>query len=126
MIQNRHDLNRAVLAVMEQTPDARRREIMMSLVTHLHGFVNDVKLTEDEFRTATVLVARMGQMTDDTHNEVVLMAGSMGVSNLVCLLTVKSAILPCMLCHAQNGPDSLKRGKCAMKTAPKHENLMRI
>ena len=36
MIQNRHDLNRAVLAVMEQTPDARRREIMMSLVTHLH------------------------------------------------------------------------------------------
>ena len=92
MIQNRHDLNRAVLAVMEQTPDARRREIMMSLVTHLHGFVNDVKLTEDEFRTATVLVARMGQMTDDTHNEVVLMAGSLGVSSLVCLLTVSKPI----------------------------------
>ena len=43
---------------------------MVSQVTHLHGFVNDVKLTEDESCTATALVARMGQMTDDSHNEV--------------------------------------------------------
>ena len=71
---------------MQQTPDARLREIMVSLVTHLHGFKSDVKLTEDEFRAATALVVRMGQMTDDTHNEVVLMAGSLGVSSLVCLL----------------------------------------
>ena len=28
----------------------------------------------------------MGQLTTDTHNEVVLMAGSLGVSSLVCLL----------------------------------------
>ena len=55
---------------MQQTPDARLREIMVSLVTHLHGFKSDVKLTEDEFRAATALVARMGQMTDDSHNEV--------------------------------------------------------
>ncbi len=86
MIKNQHDLTTAVMAVMQQTPDARLREIMVSLVTHLHGFVRDVKLTEDEFRAATALVARMGQMTNDTHNEVVLMAGSLGVSSLVCLL----------------------------------------
>ena len=86
MIKNQHDLTQAVLTVMQQTPDARLREIMVSLVSHLHGFVKDVKLTEDEFRTATSLVARMGQMTNDTHNEVVLMAGSLGVSSLVCLL----------------------------------------
>ena len=86
MIKYQHDLTTAVMAVMQQTPDARLREIMASLVTHLHGFVRDVKLTEDEFRAATALVARMGQMTNDTHNEVVLMAGSLGVSSLVCLL----------------------------------------
>ncbi len=86
MIKTQQDLTQAVLAAMQQTPDARLREIMVSLVTHLHGFVKDVKLTEDEFRTATALVARMGQMTHDTHNEVVLMAGSLGVSSLVCLL----------------------------------------
>ena len=86
MIKNQHDLTQAVLAVMQQTPDVRLREIMVSLVRHLHGFINDVNLTEDECRTATALIARMGQMTNDTHNEVVLMAGSLGVSSLVCLL----------------------------------------
>ena len=71
---------------MQQTPDARLREIMVSLVTNLHGFACDVKLTEDEFRAATALVARMGQMTDDSHNEVVLTDGLLGVPSLVCLL----------------------------------------
>ncbi|TMJ69728.1 MAG: catechol 1,2-dioxygenase, partial [Alphaproteobacteria bacterium] len=32
------------------------------------------------------LIAAMGQRTTDSHNEVVLMAGSLGVSALVCLL----------------------------------------
>jgi len=86
MNKNLDRLTPAVLAVMQQTPDARLREIMVSLVTHLHGFVREVKLTEDEFRAATALLARMGQLTNDHHNEVVLMAGSLGVSSLVCLL----------------------------------------
>ena len=79
------DLTQSVLAVMQQTPDARLREIMVSLVSHLHGFVNETRLTEDEFRAATALLARMGQLSNDSHNEVVLMAGSLGVSSLVCL-----------------------------------------
>jgi catechol 1,2-dioxygenase len=86
MVQNHHDLSAAVLAVMQQTPDPRLREIMVSLVKHLHGFVTDVRLSEDEFRSATALIARLGQLTNDSHNEVVLMAGSLGVSSLVCLL----------------------------------------
>ena len=86
MIQSHEDLTPAVLAVMEKTPDPRLREIMVSLVRHLHGFVREVKLTEDEFRTASALIARMGHLTNDHHNEVVLMAGSLGVSSLVCLL----------------------------------------
>lgn len=85
-IRNPDDLSAAVLAVMRQTPDPRLREIMVSLVTHLHGFVRDVRLTEDEARSASALIARMGQLTNDSHNEVVLMAGSLGVSSLVCLL----------------------------------------
>ena len=85
-IRNPDDLTAVVLAVMAQTPDPRLREIMVSLVSHLHGFVRDVRLTEDEARSASALIARMGQLTNDSHNEVVLMAGSLGVSSLVCLL----------------------------------------
>jgi len=59
---------------------------MVSLVKHLHGFVRDVRLTEVEFRQATAILNEMGKLTTDTHNEPVLMAGSLGVSSLVCLL----------------------------------------
>src|SRR6201987_6345094 len=87
MIIERHeDVNPAVLAVMEQTTDPRLREIMLSLVGHLHAFVRDVRLTEEEFRSAPATLNEMGQATTDTHNEMVLMAGSLGVSTLVCLL----------------------------------------
>jgi catechol 1,2-dioxygenase len=85
-IAREQDVTAAVLAVMEQTKNPRLRQIMLSLVKHLHGFVRDVRLTEAEFREAAALIAELGQRTTDTHNEVVLMAGSLGVSSLVCLL----------------------------------------
>lgn len=86
MIASQEDVTPAVLAVMERTRDPRLREIMVSLIEHLHGFVRDVRLTEVEFREATALLNEMGKLTTDRHNEPVLMAGSLGVSALVCLL----------------------------------------
>ncbi|MCP3393250.1 catechol 1,2-dioxygenase [Bradyrhizobium sp. CCGB12] len=86
IIAREQDVTAAALAVMERTSDPRMRQIMISLVKHLHGFVRDVRLTEKEFRDATAVIAELGKLTTDTHNEVVLMAGSLGVSPLVCLL----------------------------------------
>jgi hydroxyquinol 1,2-dioxygenase len=43
-------------------------------------------LTEAEFQQACGCIAKLGQMTNVSHNEVVLAAGSLGVSTLVCLL----------------------------------------
>jgi catechol 1,2-dioxygenase len=85
-IERQADVTPAVIEVMERTPDPRLREIMVSLVSHLHGFVRDVRLTEAEFRDATAILNEIGKLTTDTHNEAVLMAGSLGVSSLVCLL----------------------------------------
>jgi catechol 1,2-dioxygenase len=45
-----------------------------------------VHLTEKEFEQACGVIARLGQMTTDKHNEVVLMSGSLGFSSLICLL----------------------------------------
>jgi catechol 1,2-dioxygenase len=86
IIERPEDVSPAVLAVMQETTDPRLREIMTSLVSHLHAFVRDVRLTEEEFQSATAILNEMGQATTDTHNEMVLMAGSLGVSTLVCLL----------------------------------------
>ena len=86
IVSNDRELTQQVVTAMERTSDPRLREIMTSLIRHLHGFVREVRLTEDEFRAATAVIASMGQQTSDTHNEVVLMAGSLGLSSLVCLL----------------------------------------
>jgi catechol 1,2-dioxygenase len=86
IIEREQDVTAAALAVMAQTSDPRLRAIMVSLVKHLHGFIRDVCLTEAEFRDACAVLIELGKRSTDTHNEAVLMAGSLGVSSLVCLL----------------------------------------
>ena len=86
ILKDQNDVTRDALAVMESTPDPRLREIMMSLVRHLHAFVRETRLTEEEFREGTAILNQIGKLASDSHNEMVLMAGSLGVSSLVCLL----------------------------------------
>lgn len=86
IIRSPDDVTAAVLEVMGRTRDPRLREIMISLATHLHAFVRETRLTEVEYRAASALLVKLGQQTTDTHNEVVLMGGSMGLSQLVCLM----------------------------------------
>lgn len=86
IVQTQADLTRAVLAEVDRTPDPRLRRILASAVRHLHDFVRETELTEAEFRQICGVIARAGQLTTASHNEVVLAAGSLGVSALVCLL----------------------------------------
>ncbi|HET9208036.1 MAG TPA: dioxygenase [Burkholderiaceae bacterium] len=86
IIANERDVTAAVLAEAARAPDARTREILQAGITHLHAFVREARLTENEFRQLVMCIARLGQMTDASHNEVMVAAGSLGVSALVCLL----------------------------------------
>ena len=86
ILTNQHDVTIDALSVMNRTENPRLREIMVSLVKHLHAFVRDVHLTEAEFREAAAMVNQIGQLSNDTHNEAILMAGSLGLSSLICLL----------------------------------------
>ena len=86
IIENQAMVTEAVEEAVSRVEDPRLREILLALVRHLHGFVRDVRLTEREFGEAVQLIAAMGQKTTNSHNEVMLMAGSLGVSPLVCLL----------------------------------------
>ena len=86
IIRTQEDVTTAVLAELERATDPRFKEIMTAAVRHLHGFVRDARLTEAEFHQACAIVARLGQLTTASHNEVVLTCGSLGVSALICLL----------------------------------------
>jgi catechol 1,2-dioxygenase len=86
IIANQQQVTPAVLEAIGRSPDPRFREIMSALVRHLHDFAREVKLTEREFERAVGYVVALGQHTTDSHNEAVLMSGSLGFSTLICLL----------------------------------------
>jgi len=86
IIENLEQVTQAVLDETRRTPDARTREILESLVRHLHGFIRETRLTEKEFDKAINYVTALGQLTTESHNEVRLMCGSLGVSTLICLM----------------------------------------
>jgi hydroxyquinol 1,2-dioxygenase len=86
IIQRQEDVTTAVLEAYKTIDDPRLREIVASLVKHLHAFARDVHLTEEEFQKGAEIIAKLGQLSNATHNEVVLMSGSLGFSALVCLL----------------------------------------
>src|SRR5881227_1660305 len=86
IIERQEDVTPAVLKELERAPNARFREIMGAFIRHMHGFVRESKLTEEEFRTALNYVVALGKASNETHNEAVLIAGSLGLSSLVCLL----------------------------------------
>jgi protocatechuate 3,4-dioxygenase beta subunit len=86
IIENQAGVTDAVMEAFSRAEDPRLREILLALVRHLHGFVREVRLTEREFQEAARIIVELGQRTTASHNEAVLMAGSLGVSALVCLL----------------------------------------
>ena len=61
VIERERDVTAAALAAMQRTSDPRLREIMVSLVKHLHGFVRDVRLTEAEFRDACAILIELNE-----------------------------------------------------------------
>ena len=65
------------------TPDARLRQVMTSLVRHLHDFVKDVELTEEEWGVAINFLTRTGQTCTPVRQEFILLSDVLGVSMLV-------------------------------------------
>jgi len=80
------DLTETVLARLQATHDPRLRYIMISLIRHLHGFVADVRLTQDEWLAAVRFLTATGQISGDRRQEFILLSDTLGVSMLVDLL----------------------------------------
>ncbi len=86
IIDKQEQVTDAVLQAMAGADNPRLVEVMASLVRHLHDFAREVKLTEREFEYGLEFLNRIGQTTNDRHNEAVLFSDAIGFSTLVCLL----------------------------------------
>ncbi|MGE5289692.1 MAG: intradiol ring-cleavage dioxygenase [Micromonosporaceae bacterium] len=80
------ELAAEVLRAYLGTPDARLREILQSLVRHLHAFVTETSLTSHEWMEGIRFLTETGQKCDDQRQEFILLSDTLGVSSLVDLL----------------------------------------
>ena len=80
---NEAKLTDEVLAKLEHASDARFKEIMESLVRHLHAFVRETELTEAEWFSGIQFLTATGQKCDGKRQEYILLSDTLGVSMLV-------------------------------------------
>ncbi len=71
---------------MRESADPRFREVIGALVTHLHAFAREVRLTHGEWNAGIDFLHRAGRISDDKRNEFVLTSDVLGLSSLVDLL----------------------------------------
>ena len=69
-----------VVASFAETPDPRLKELLQALTRHLHAFLREVRLTEEEWRRAVEFLTATGHITDDKRQEFVLLSDVLGAS----------------------------------------------
>jgi hydroxyquinol 1,2-dioxygenase len=74
------DLVDRVVRSFGDCPDPRLKQVMTSLVRHLHAFARDVRLTEEEWTAAIQFLTATGQITDDKRQEFILLSDVLGLS----------------------------------------------
>jgi hydroxyquinol 1,2-dioxygenase len=75
-------LTRAVMQSFDEAPSERSREVLRSLVAHLHAFASEVQLTEDEWATGIDFLTRTGHACSDKRQEFILLSDVLGMSML--------------------------------------------
>ena len=80
------DLTAEVVARFDNTPNERLREIIQSLVTHLHAFAREVRLTDDEWMAGIQFLTAAGHITDDVRQEFILLSDTLGLSSLIDIM----------------------------------------
>ncbi len=78
-----------VIAAMSPDIPKRNREIMESLIRHLHAFAKEVKLTHKEWLAACEFMRRAGDISDEKRNEFILISDIVGLEVLADMLDHK-------------------------------------
>jgi hydroxyquinol 1,2-dioxygenase len=77
------NLTDVVLERWKNIPDPRLRDVMASLIKHLHGFVREIEPTGEEWFTAIDWLTRTGKLCTEKRQEFILASDVLGVSMLV-------------------------------------------
>jgi hydroxyquinol 1,2-dioxygenase len=84
-------ITQAVIARHAGAGNTRQREVMTSLVQHLHAFAREVKLTEAEWAEGVRFLVECGRTGRGEGQELVLLSDTLGLSALVTALGRRGA-----------------------------------
>src|SRR5436305_10574732 len=68
---------------MANTPNPRLKKVMTSLIIHLHTFIREVELSQEEWALGIQFLTRAGQRCDEKRQEFILLSDITGTSMLV-------------------------------------------
>ena len=94
-------------------PSARTRELLVGLAGHLHAFVRENKVTQDEWGAAIDALTRAMKFTDDKRNEYILFSDLLGVSSLVDMVNAATTGTPSSVLgpfHIEGAPELANGG----------------
>ncbi|MFB7116090.1 dioxygenase [Streptomyces sp. NPDC056291] len=74
------ELLQRVVRSFGQCGDPRLKQVMVSLVEHLHAFLREVRPTEEEWAAAIAFLTEAGHITDDRRQEFILLSDTLGAS----------------------------------------------
>ena len=83
-------LTQEVLRRFELTPDPRLREVMRSLIEHLHAFAKEVKLRPEEWLLAMKTLEETGRWCAPGRNEFIIFSDVLGLSMLTVMQNAAS------------------------------------
>lgn len=85
-IENNYDalelITEEVLKRYGDTPNPRLRELMLSLIKHIHGFAKEVKLTAEEWAFTMSFLEETGKWCSPGRNEFMIFSDALGLSML--------------------------------------------
>ena len=77
------NITEAVIEAFQGAPDPRLRKIMAALIRHLHDFVREVDLTQEEWNFAIDYLTKTGQTCTEKRQEFIMLSDTLGISMLV-------------------------------------------
>lgn len=83
---NEKNITDVFMGYMGPDMNPRLREILGSLVRHLHDFAREVNLTHDEWNKGIAFLETTGEISDKERHEFVLLSDILGLSSLVDMM----------------------------------------
>ena len=84
--QDKLTITKAAIARLSRAKDPRFKRVMTALIRHLHDFVREVDLTEEEWIAAIGFLTDTGKMCTGKRQEFILLSDTLGVSMLAVML----------------------------------------